>query len=208
MTNPDDRLERPTFTDFLRANTRGLIDPIVTVLARLRVTPNALTVVGMLGHIPAAWLTAQGNFRLALLIGAAAVLLDALDGSLARKLNAAHNGKGFGAFLDSTLDRIAETILFGGLIVYFGRQGEPLYTLLTYIALTGSILVSYTRARAEALGYACKVGLFSRVERYLVLLICGLANRPDWAVIVLAVGVWITVAQRITAVYRQARDAR
>jgi CDP-diacylglycerol--glycerol-3-phosphate 3-phosphatidyltransferase len=196
---------RITFTDRLRVWTRAIIDPIVTVLARLGITPNMLTVLGMVGHIPAAWFVATGRFRIAAIIGLVS-LLDSLDGALARKLNAGHGGKGFGAFFDSTLDRISETILFAGLIWWFGRQGDVWLTLLAYAALTGALLVSYTRARSEALGYHCKEGLFSRVERYLVLFVCGLLLRPDWAVWVLAIGTWFTVLQRIVVVWRQSRE--
>lgn len=203
MANSKELRERKTLTDILRESFKGIIDPIVSLLAHIGVTPNMLTVLGMLMHIPVAYFIIIGEFRWAVVAGIFSTL-DALDGSLARKLSRGHGGSGFGAFLDSTLDRIAETILFSGLVYYFAVQGEPIFVTISYAALCGSLLVSYTRSRAEALGYSCKIGLFTRVERYLVLFVFGLSNQPEWAVVVMAVGTWITVVQRMVHVWRQA----
>ncbi len=197
--------QKKTLTDFLRASTKGLIDPVVAVLARLGVTPNALTIFGLLMHIPVAWALVNGEWRWAAFFGIFSVA-DVLDGSLARYLNKESTSK-FGAFLDSTTDRIAEVLVFGGLVWWFSAETQPLYALLSLLALAGSLLVSYTRARAEALGFECKVGLFSRVERYLVLFVFGMLQQPEICVAVLVVGTWLTVLQRGWTVYQQAKIA-
>jgi CDP-diacylglycerol--glycerol-3-phosphate 3-phosphatidyltransferase len=174
------------------------------VLARLHVSPNLLTVAGMLFHLLFAWLIANDYMQLAGVAIFLIVPLDALDGALARKTG--RDKSSFGAFLDSTSDRIAEIILFAGLLVYFTNEGNPWLVVATYLALTGSLMVSYTRSRAEALGLSCKVGLFTRVERYVVIIVTLLLNRPEWTVIILAVGVYFTVAQRVIHVWNQTKS--
>ncbi|MCO5193939.1 MAG: CDP-alcohol phosphatidyltransferase family protein [Anaerolineae bacterium] len=201
--------EKTTLTDLLRANTKFIIDPIVSMLARLHVSPDLLTLIGLLAHVLFAWLIINEQFLYA---GIAIMIfspLDALDGALSRKLGRVQNG--FGAFFDSTLDRIAEVILFGGFVVYFtqlGTERGDWLTLAAYLALAGSIMVSYSRARAETLGFNCKVGLFSRVERYILIIILLLIGRPDWLVIILAVGTWLTVVQRGIHVWKQAQTRK
>ncbi len=201
-------LKRPrqnkTLSDYLRANTKGVIDPVVALLARLGVTPNALTLFGLLMHIPVAWALVNGEWRWAAFFGIFSVA-DVLDGSLARYLNKESTSR-FGAFLDSTTDRIAEVLVFGGLVWWFSAETQPIYALLSLIALAGSLLVSYTRARAESLGFECKVGLFSRLERYFVLFIFGMLQQPELCVIVLVIGTWFTVLQRGWAVWQQAKQ--
>lgn len=193
--------EKMTLTDWLRANTRWLIDPIVTFLARFRLSPDLLTVAGMLTHIFFAWLIANNHLFWAGIAIFFIAPLDALDGALARKLGRKQGG--FGAFLDSTLDRIAEIILFAGFIFYFMSQQAPLWVMLGYAALTGAMMVSYTRSRAEGLGIPCKVGLFSRVERYGVIIIFLILQRPDLGIAFLALGTWVTAIQRIVHVWKQ-----
>lgn len=197
--------ERKTLTDFMRANTRFIIDPIVDYLARYRFSPDALTVVGMLSHFLFAWLIAADHMTWAAVTMFFITPLDAFDGALARKLGRKQGG--FGAFLDSTLDRLAEIILFGGFILFYMRQENALMLGVAYLAITGSIMVSYARARAEALGYSCKVGIASRVERYFVLISLLFFNLPDIALIILAVATYITLGQRMYHVWRQAYPA-
>ena len=200
-SKPQTLPEKPTLTDFLRANTRFIIDPIVTFLARYRFSPDALSVIGFLAHFGFAYLIIIGQFRWASLAIFFIAPLDAFDGALARKLG--HKQNGFGAFLDSTLDRIAEIALFGGFIYYFASVGDDLMVALAYVAITGSVMVSYARSRAEALGLSCKVGIFSRVERYFVITLFLFLNLPNVAMIILAIGTWITVGQRMYHVWRQ-----
>lgn len=201
MSDPKSQ-ERMTLTDFLRARTAFIIDPIVTFLAKFKLSPDALTVLGLLMHFVFAWLVAIGEMRIAAVAIFLFGPLDALDGALARKLGRKQGG--FGAFLDSTLDRLAEIVLFGGFIIYFVNQDNLLMLGLAYIAITGSLMVSYARARAEALGLSCKVGLMSRVERYGVITLFLVFNQPEIVVIILAVLTYITVAQRMYHVWQQA----
>lgn len=203
MTSENTTPRPTTLTDFLRVNTRFIIDPIVTVMDRLGFTPNALTVLGLLAHFFFAYLIITGTLRWAAVAIFFLGPLDAFDGALSRRQGRVQGG--FGAFLDSTLDRIAEVVLFGALIAYFGALGDQTSLILAYVAISGSLMVSYTRGRAEALGYDCKVGLFSRVERYGVICLGLVFNVPHVLVIVLAVGTWFTVGQRVYHVWKQAR---
>jgi CDP-diacylglycerol--glycerol-3-phosphate 3-phosphatidyltransferase len=195
--------EKETLTDILRRRTLFIVDPIVTAMARWRLSPNALTVAGMLAHFLLAWLIAQGEMRWAAVAILFIAPLDALDGALARKL---HRQQGnFGAFLDSTLDRLAEIILFGGFIFYYVARDNSWMLAATYLAISGSLMVSYTRARAEALAHQARVGILSRVERYVVLTLALLLEMPEIALVVIAVFTYITVAQRVFHVWQQAR---
>lgn len=196
--------EKATLTDFLRARAAFVIDPIVSFLACYRLGPDALTVTGMLTHVLFAWLIAIGQMQLAGVAIMVIAPLDALDGALARKLGRKQGG--FGAFLDSTLDRLAEILLFGGFIFYYLQQENALMLGMAYAAVTGSLMVSYSRARAEALGFSCKVGLLSRVERYLVIIALLILNLPSYALAILALFSYITVGQRMHHVWRQTRD--
>lgn len=196
--------ERMTLTDHLRVRTQFIIDPIVTFLAGYKLSPNAITVTGMLVHFLFAWLVINGQMRIAAVAIFFLGPLDALDGALARKQGVGKNG--FGAFLDSTLDRIAEIVLFGGFIVYFGDIGNMTLVILSYVAITGSLMVSYTRARAEALGFSCKVGIMSRVERYVIITVFLVLNQPALVVIILAGLTYVTVGQRMYHVWKQAVD--
>ncbi len=112
----------------------------------------------------------------------------------------------FGAFVDSVTDRYSELFIFGGLLFYFLQQGNMLGAGLAYLAAAGSVLVSYIRARAQSVGYETKIGLFTRVERYLVLLPCLVFNQPVIAVGALALFANVTALQRILHVRRQAYE--
>ncbi len=192
---------KPTFTDQMRALTKPLIDPVVTFLAHYKISPDVLTVAGMLAHFFLAWLIAIGEFRWAGIAMIFLAPLDALDGSLARKLGRKQGG--FGAYLDSTLDRLAEVILFGGFIYYYFSQDDPLMLTVAYVAVTGSLMVSYSRAKAESLGYENKVGVASRVERYLLMIVLLILNLPQIALIILAVATYFTLGQRMYSVWKQ-----
>ncbi|MCP4424740.1 MAG: CDP-alcohol phosphatidyltransferase family protein [Chloroflexi bacterium] len=195
--------EKPTLTDFLRAKTFFIVDPIVTFMARYRFSPDTLTVLGMLFHFFFAWLITVGQMQWAAVAMFFLVPLDAFDGALARKLGREQGG--FGAFLDSTLDRLAEIILFGGFIFYYVRLGNEMMLAVAYIAVTGSIMVSYTRARAEALGLDAKIGILSRVERYAVMMFFMVIKQPHIAIIILAIFTYFTAFQRMYHVWKQTR---
>jgi CDP-diacylglycerol--glycerol-3-phosphate 3-phosphatidyltransferase len=205
--NPPSQKAAPskaTLTEMLRLYAAVIIDPIVTWLARYRFSPDTLTILGMASHILFAWLIASGNMRWAGLAILTISPLDALDGALARKLG--RKQAGFGAFLDSTLDRLAEIFLFAGFLYFFIQQNDQWMVATAYAALTGSLMVSYVRARAEALGFQCKVGVLSRVERYIVMIVTLLLNRPEWGLIILAFFTYFTLGQRMLYVWRQAHQ--
>ncbi|MFW5940260.1 MAG: CDP-alcohol phosphatidyltransferase family protein [Chloroflexota bacterium] len=193
--------QRKTVTDVLRERTFFIVDPIVTFLARYQISPNTLTVLGTVGHFLIAWLIIQDQMRAAGLAIALIAPLDGLDGALARKQG--RKADGFGAFLDSTLDRLAEIVLFGGFLIYAANSQDLLMLSTTYIAITGSLMVSYARARAEALDLSCRIGIMSRVERYFVLTATLLLGYPMVGLAIIAIFAYITVAQRIFHVWQQ-----
>ena len=193
-----------TLTDQLRVRTKFIIDPVVDLLARSRLGPDFFTVLGFLTHILFAYLIALGEFRWAALAIALLSPLDALDGALARKLGRQQGG--FGAFLDSSLDRLAEIVLYAGFMVYYYVNGNPLMVALAYLAATGSLMVSYARSRAEALGFQAKAGLLSRVERYVALVVFLALGLPHIALPLLAALTYVTFFQRMWAVWSQSRD--
>jgi CDP-diacylglycerol--glycerol-3-phosphate 3-phosphatidyltransferase len=129
--------------------------------------------------------------------------VDALDGTMARLRGESSE---FGAFVDSVTDRYSELVIFGGLLYFYLQQGEWLPALLAYVAAAGSILVSYTRARAQSLGHETKVGLLTRMERYLVLAPALVFNLPQVALWILAILANLTALQRILDVRRQAHQ--
>jgi len=139
-----------------------------------------------------AYVLALGHQRVAGLLLIPVALFDALDGALARLTDKATP---FGAFFDSTLDRIAEIALYLGLLYLY--RGLTLESVLVYLTITGSLMVSYTRARAEGLGVQCKVGLFTRLERLVVLVVGLLLEQTLLALIVLAIFSNLTVLQRV-----------
>lgn len=196
---------RTTLTDQLRVKTRPIIDPVVDTLARFKLSPDFLTVLGFVTHLFFAYLIAIGEFRWAALAIALLSPLDALDGALARKLGRKQGG--FGAFFDSTLDRLAEIALYGGFIYYYYVNGNALMVAVAYLAATGSLMVSYARSRAEALGFAAKEGLLSRVERYVILIVFLAFNLPQIALSILALFTYFTFFQRMYVVWKQANAA-
>ena len=180
-------------------------------LARTRVTPNGLTAAGVTLCAVAAVLVFFENrdelvfYWLGAVTFVLGSILDILDGALART-----SGKGtpFGAFLDSTTDRVSEAAVLGAIALVFSRHGETVALALDFAAVAGSFLVSYTRARAEALGLRGDVGIGSRAER-VVVITAGLVLAPwgvlPWAIGLLAVTAWFTVGQRVWSVRSQLR---
>lgn len=204
MRQSNSKPSRPILTDRLREVSAGFIDPIVTILARLRVSPDFLTLLGMLMHVVFAYFIATGQLLVAGILAIFFVPLDALDGALARKLGRPMGS--FGAFLDSNADRLAEIILYAGYISFFYQRDDPLMVAAAYAAATGSLMVSYSRSRAEALGISCKVGLFTRFERYIVIVATLVLNIPKVGLIILAIGTYITFFQRAYHVWQQSRQ--
>ena len=200
-----ERMLSSMLTDWARRSFRWILDPLSRFLAWAHISPNALTILGVLLNIGVAYILSAGHF----LIGAIALMVvgcfDALDGSLAR-----YTGRvsAFGAFLDSTMDRYSESIIYLGLLIYYSRTGELTQEILVYAAIIGSLLVSYTRARAEGIGISCKEGLLTRVERTLVLFIFLLINQMQIGLWVLAVLANATAVQRIIVVWRKTDNGR
>jgi CDP-diacylglycerol--glycerol-3-phosphate 3-phosphatidyltransferase len=188
---------------------RSLASRSVTRLARTRVTPNVLTATGVTLCLVAAVLVGFEARNPWLFYWLAAVtfvvgsLLDILDGALAR---AGGKSTPFGAFIDSTTDRVGEGAMLAAIALAFSRHGEDWAVVMAVAAVVGSFLVSYTRARAEALGLRGDVGLGSRAER-VVVITAGLVFAPwgglPWAIVVLAATAWLTVVQRILHVRKQ-----
>ena len=198
------------FTTRFEAWVRRHAEALMSALGRSPVTPNQITVVGLALTFMAAGLAAFGHLRWAGVVLIFAGTCDILDGALARTTKASYP---YGAFLDSTLDRYSEGAVYLGLTAYFVTIDPPLQewlVLSTLTALAGSFLVSYVRARAQSLGFACKSGLFQRPERVVVTVIGLLAGPPllYGIVFLLAVVTNITALQRIREVWLQGRAQR
>lgn len=180
--------------DVIAVRARQAAAPVSAGLQRLRISPNQLTVAGAALHLVVAWLIVADHLLLAGIVFVTASLFDMLDGSLARLSQMVTP---FGAFLDSTLDRVSEGIVLSAVAYHFAHQGRAVDAALVVVALLGSLLVSYTRARAEALGVECKVGLLSRPERVILIAIGLFFNVLAWVVYVLVVLTAFTVLQRV-----------
>lgn len=192
-----------TFTDRARAVFRNGLTAAGQTMHRLGISANAITVAGFVAHVGIAWVVAQGQFFWGGVLLVVLAPLDALDGATARASNTVSP---WGAFLDSTLDRYAEAVLLLGLLVYYMSTPAPDSTLnvvLVYAAFVGSIMVSYTRARAEAVNYKASIGVLSRLERYLVIIAALLIGRPNWGLWVIAVLANLTAIQRLWHVRKQ-----
>jgi CDP-diacylglycerol--glycerol-3-phosphate 3-phosphatidyltransferase len=182
--------------------------PIVRILSKSGITPNALTLTNLALNIGAACVIATGHFLLGGVLVLIAGLFDLLDGALARFSKRTTK---FGAVLDSTVDRISEAATLSGLLIwYVSQEGATLEIVLVLIVLIGSFLISYIRARAEGLGWQCQIGLFTRAERVIVLAVGLLVSRVFVrsvfvALCVLAVFVSVTVVQRLVYLWKQAR---
>ncbi len=188
--------EKTTFTDKCRKWFKGFGDTCSRFLLSKGISANAVTISGCVGHIFAAWLAATGHFTSAGILIILFAVTDFFDGTMARMST---NGTGtmFGAILDSTTDRYAEFLIFGGLVYYFARKGDMLNMSGAYLAIMGSVLVSYCRAKGEIIRINMHGGLMSRLERYIVLVVCLLFGWPVWCVWIIAVGANITAIQRL-----------
>lgn len=191
-----------TLTDWVRSWAGTFTLPIARVLVKWGLHPNTVTLVGFAACVAVAVVLAYGHLALGGVLLILASSLDGVDGALARLSGAKSR---FGAFLDSTLDRLSEGALLFGLLVAMLAQGRALEVQLIYLTILGSVMVSYTRARAEGVGYACKVGLLGRLERVLIL---GIGLIIGWVrptLIFMTIFTWLTVLQRILHVYKASR---
>jgi CDP-diacylglycerol---glycerol-3-phosphate 3-phosphatidyltransferase len=195
----------------LRPALGRLLTPVGEALARTPITPNAVTVVGTIGMSASALIFfPTGHLFVGVVVCTIFVFCDMLDGTLARIKGTP--GK-FGAFLDSTLDRVADAAVFSGLAIYFVRSGhDHVLAAVSLFCLVAGTLVSYAKARAESLGLSCDVGFAERTERLLIgLVAAGLAGLG--VPYVLPIGLWalaavsaFTFGQRVLAAYRSAAD--
>ena len=180
-------------TNLARSWASRVVQPIARFLWGVGLTPNAVTVLGFLLTAAVAVVLACGQIQLAGVLLIITLSTDAIDGTLARMMGAITR---FGAFLDSTLDRWSEVLIFGALVWYFLESGQDTGVMLAMAAMAASLMVSYTRARAEGVGLTCKDGLLTRFER-LVILIAGMILQQ----IVVALAI-ITVLAAFTALQR------
>lgn len=192
-----------TLTDYLRVNFQHLLDPVGGFLNRIGINPNTVTLIGLAGNLVGAIFLVQGNFLVGGLLMWFMGPIDALDGVMARLKGEPSD---FGAFVDSVTDRYSELTILGGLLLYYLSVGQALPVALVFAAAGGSVLVSYVRARGEALGYTVKGGVLTRVERYLVLGPSLVFNIPVIGLAIIAVLANVTALQRILIVRRQARE--
>jgi CDP-diacylglycerol--glycerol-3-phosphate 3-phosphatidyltransferase len=187
--------------EFLRFRFKGLLDTIGRFLLKIGIHPNTVTIIGLIGNIIGAAFLAMGNFPIGGLVILICGPIDALDGTLARLKG--NSGK-FGAFVDSVTDRYSELIILGGLLIHFLLVPDVLTCILIYLSAAGSVLVSYVKARAESLEFSAKVGILTRVERYLVLAPLLVLNLPVIAMWIIAIFANFTALQRIWFVRKQA----
>ncbi len=203
------------FSRRIQQRARCVVILLIQPLARLGISPNLLTSLGLLLSLVTALVIAQGYLFLGGLLVLFAGVFDMFDGAMARVRNAATT---FGAFLDSTLDRYSESIILFGLL-WYTLQHPGLHDLLwpapheqtwmislIFVSVVGSLMVSYTKARAEGLGIECKSGLLARPERVIIVAIGLLSNTSIWALAILAVFSNITALERMISVWRSTRQ--
>jgi CDP-diacylglycerol--glycerol-3-phosphate 3-phosphatidyltransferase len=192
-----------TFSDRMRVVFKGTLDPVGAFFNRLGIFPNTMTLIGLGGNIIGAVLLALGHITVGGIVVLLMGLIDTLDGTMARLRGMPSD---FGAFVDSVTDRYSELVIFGGLAYYFLNKGDWISVLGIYIAASGSVLVSYVRARAASVGMDTKVGFLSRFERYLVLAPSLIFHIPMVGIWIIAVFANFTAIQRIVDVRRQAHE--
>ncbi len=190
-----------TRTDQMRVMFKNILEPIAAFLNRLGIMPNTMTLLGLAGNAIGALLLSQGEMTLGGILILAMGPVDALDGTMARLRGMAGH---FGAFVDSVTDRYSELVIFAGLLYYYANRGDKLSAMAVFAAAAGSVLVSYVRSRGQSLGWDTKVGLLTRMERYLVIAPTLILNVPLIGIWVTAIFANITALQRIIDVRRQA----
>jgi len=188
----------------VKSRAKNAVGSLAGLLVGAGISPMFLTALGLVLSVAAGYAFWRGAYLPAAALMFGGGLCDMLDGALARRTDAASR---FGAFIDSTLDRYAEAAVFIGILLHALGEASELQTLLTLLALAGSFMVSYTRARAEGLGLECAVGLMERPERFVVL-IAGALLGPGimpYALAFLAVTTNLTAVQRMLHVRRETR---
>src|ERR1051325_484163 len=192
-----------TYTRAIGIACNKVILLIVRGLALSKIHPNVLTFLGLVINIGAAALLAVGQFRWAGVVIIGAGLFDMVDGRVARETNRVTR---FGGFFDSVLDRYSDLALFMGLLVYYAAIGRFGYIVLTAIVMTGSVMVSYTRARAECTIPKCKVGFLERPERVVLIILGALFDRMAPVLWVIAVYSNVTVIARMIYTFQETKQ--
>ncbi len=192
---------------FRRSLGKYFTEPCVRVLEKTGATPDGLTWTGAVISVGAGVLAGLGLTLISGIVLVFSGLFDLLDGALARKTNKTSR---FGAVLDSTLDRVGEAAVLLGIIVFFVNNGNLLGVIFTGVALIGSQLTSYIRARAEAIGLKCEVGVFTRPER-IVILSLGLLLAAFNPILLIAMGItallsWVSAGQRLMFVWQKTKS--
>jgi CDP-diacylglycerol---glycerol-3-phosphate 3-phosphatidyltransferase len=190
-------------SDAVKTLARKSVLPLAAGLVRLGVTPNVVSIVGFLLNIGVAVIIATGNQLIAGVLVLVVGLFDMLDGAVAR---VGGRVTVFGGFLDSTLDRYSEAVIFFGLLALYTGQGQTTEVLLIYAVIVGSIMVSYTRARAEGLSLSCEVGWLARPERVALIGFGLILNQVTIVLWILAIMTNFTAFQRVLHVYRTTRN--
>lgn len=191
-----------TITSLIGTACNKVIVWIVRMLALSKIHPNVLTFIGLVINIVAAVLLAAGQFRPAGFVILGAAIFDMVDGRVARETNQVTR---FGGFFDSVLDRYSDLALLMGLLVYYGNISRSLYVVLTAIVMTASVMVSYTRARAENTIPMCKVGFMERPERVVLLIIGALFDRMAPVLWVIAILGNLTVFHRMLFTWQETK---
>jgi len=192
-----------TWTGAFGRACRVLLHAIVRGLALTRISPNVLTFLGLVINIWAAYLFSKGRFRSAALVVIGAGLFDMVDGRVARATDRVTR---FGGFFDSVLDRYSDLAVFMGLLVFYASINRFFYIVLTAIVMTGSVMVSYTRARAECSIPKCKVGFLERPERVVLIIIGALFGRMAPVLWVIAVLSNLTVVHRMIYTWQETKS--
>ena len=199
-TNTQVHKQPVSITGRIGAGGKRIVDSIVKGLSRFRVSPNLLTFIGLLINIFASVLFAKGFFFWAGLVVIFAGIFDIVDGEVARLTQRVTK---FGAFFDSVIDRYSDLLLLLGLMLWYGKMDRMFYVALTGLVLIGSVMTSYTRARAESLIPQCKVGFLERPERIVLMIIGALSGRMSAVLWVMAILSNWTVFQRIWYTWRE-----
>ena len=189
-----------TITGVIGNAGHWLLYKIVGGLAATGIHPNVLTFTGLVVNLWAAVLFAAGRFQAAGAVMILAGVFDMTDGRVARAQGRVTT---FGGFFDSVIDRYSDLVLFLGLLVYYARVNRFFYAVLVGVAMAGSVMVSYARARAESLIPSCKAGFWERPERIVLLILGALGNRVAPALWLLAIGPNISVIQRIVHTWKE-----
>ncbi len=196
-------MSKASISEKIKLSTEPMLLPIVRILMQFNIHPNVITLLCLAGFLISALFIAQGKFLMAGLILLVFAPLDAIDGLLARTGNKVTK---FGAFLDSTMDRYGEIFLFLAFTYYFILKGSIAGIVISFLGITGSLMVSYTRARAEGIGLSCKIGWFTRFERITLIILSLILETIFIALTLLAFLTHLTALQRIWYVYKLSKE--